>query len=196
MSLLLRRNVQRPKPARQEIGSYLAVCRRPFGSLPGRKAAGLLPLGRVARRIIPSDRETFIRRDPGRGVAASTRRKCPRRSPRDRALSRSPNPPARLATGGLRVRRQRDSRAGTESGNGIAMGPVGALRQEGDAVSQRGQVRGECRGRKADAVRRTKMNPRLWCSLATVEERESAGIFLGCVLLFTRSRSLDGSASA
>lgn len=73
-------------------------------------------------------------------------------------LSRAAHAQARSAAGGFRVRRQRDSRARAEPRHEIPMGEAGAVREEGDAVPQRGAVHSGRGGREGDVVRRAKLD--------------------------------------
>src|SRR6266576_7039664 len=58
--------------------------------------------------------EPFLRANANRGLAADSRRKRQGRRAWERALSRSHDSQARIATSGLRIRRERDSWAGAE----------------------------------------------------------------------------------
>lgn len=70
-------------------------------------------------------------------------------------------PQARAAASGLCVRRERDSKAGTEPAENVPAGGNGAIWKESNAVPQRGTLCGE-RGRwKGDSIRRTDVNAAL-----------------------------------
>jgi hypothetical protein len=73
-----------------------------------------------------------------------------------KTLSGSHHSPERLAAGGLRFWRERNSWAGAEPGYEITLGAVGTVWQKSDAVLERRTVRGECRGWEGNFVRQMK----------------------------------------
>ncbi len=97
--------------------------------------------------------ETIPRGSTHGGLATGSRRERRCRRLRHGALPCSEHTQTPPAGSGFRVRRERDSGAGTEPGNEIPVGANGTCWQKGDAVLERGPLRGKRSRWEGDSLR-------------------------------------------